>query len=31
MFQPLVSEKEFEKMYDTSDLDDLMSQGWKPM
>jgi len=30
-YQPLVSEKELEKMFDTSDMDDLMSQGWKPM
>ena len=30
-YQPLVSEKEMEKMFDTSDMDDLMSQGWKPM
>ena len=30
-YQPLVSEKELEKMFDTSDVDDLMSQGWKPM
>jgi hypothetical protein len=24
-------QKEFEKMFDNSDVDDLMSQGWKPM
>jgi hypothetical protein len=30
-YQPLVSEKEIEKMFDTSDMDDLISQGWKPM
>jgi hypothetical protein len=30
-YQPLISEKELERMNDTSDLDDLMSQGWKPM
>jgi hypothetical protein len=29
--QPLISEKEFEKMFDTSDIDDLITQGWKPL
>jgi hypothetical protein len=29
--QPLISEQDLERMYDTSDVDDLMSQGWKPM
>jgi hypothetical protein len=30
-YQPLISEQDLEKMHDTSDLDDLMSQGWKLM
>ena len=30
-YQPLISENEMEKMFDTSDMDDLMSQGWKTM
>ena len=28
---PLVTEDELQKMYDSSDVDDLMSQGWKMM
>jgi hypothetical protein len=28
-YTPLVTEEELEKMYSNSDVDDLMSQGWK--